>query len=107
MSTLLNHPKAVVRLSADELTAINTGARPYPIPPKKEYSYGTAGFRMRADAGLDHVMYTVGLLAAARSKKRNATIGIMITASHNPAPDNGVKLVDPLVSQRYWRLLRA
>lgn len=43
-------------------------------------------------------MFTVGLTAAARSKKRNATIGIMITASHNPAEDNGVKLVDPMVS---------
>lgn len=42
-------------------------------------------------------MYTVGLLAALRSKKRNSTIGIMITASHNPAEDNGVKLVDPMV----------
>lgn len=49
------------------------------------------------NAGLDHVIYTVGLIAAARSKKRNATIGIMITASHNPADDNGVKLVDPMV----------
>jgi phosphomannomutase len=48
--------------------------------------------------GLDHVMFTVGMIACLRSKKRNATIGIMVTASHNPAEDNGVKLVDPMVS---------
>lgn len=44
-------------------------------------------------------MFTVGLIAALRSKKRNATIGVMITASHNPAEDNGVKLVDPMVRE--------
>uniref|UniRef100_A0A8D0L3V9 Phosphoacetylglucosamine mutase n=1 Tax=Sphenodon punctatus TaxID=8508 RepID=A0A8D0L3V9_SPHPU len=57
--------------------------------------YGTAGFRTKAE-NLDHVMYRMGLLAVLRSKQTKSTIGVMVTASHNPEEDNGVKLVDPL-----------
>jgi phosphomannomutase len=32
---------------------------------------------------------------AARALKTQQVTGICITASHNPAPDNGVKLVEP------------
>jgi len=59
-----------------------------------KYDYGTAGFRYDHKL-LPPVLVRMGILAALRSASSNGDqVGIMITASHNPEVDNGVKLVD-------------
>lgn len=64
--------------------------------PEKYITYGTAGFRDDAKY-LPIVLYRVGRLAALRSRFLGGkTVGVMITASHNPPRDNGAKLIDPL-----------
>ncbi|CAD7960977.1 unnamed protein product [Amoebophrya sp. A25] len=56
--------------------------------------YGTAGFRSKAE-NLKACLFRMGLLAALRARQTGRATGVMITASHNPVQDNGVKLVDP------------
>lgn len=55
----------------------------HPKPAGLTLQYGTAGFRTKAEQ-LDHIMFRMGLLAVLRSKAVVSTIGIMVTASHNP-----------------------
>ncbi|XP_078445810.1 phosphoglucosamine mutase-like protein [Wolffia australiana] len=64
-------------------------------PPGKKITYGTAGFRADATI-LSSTVFRAGVLAVLRSLKNGgAAVGLMITASHNPVGDNGVKIADP------------
>lgn len=58
------------------------------------FTYGTAGFRSEGSI-LASTVFRAGILAALRSLKTGSTVGLMITASHNPVSDNGVKIADP------------
>mmetsp|Transcript_18369 Transcript_18369/g.32518 ORF Transcript_18369/g.32518 Transcript_18369/m.32518 type:complete len:565 (+) Transcript_18369:195-1889(+) len=69
-------------------------ATSYPRTPGFTYVYGTAGFRENHKV-LDAVCVRMGMLAALRTKSAGSGVGLMVTASHNPVEDNGLKAVDP------------
>ncbi|RWS28426.1 phosphoacetylglucosamine mutase-like protein [Leptotrombidium deliense] len=70
-------------------------AAKHPKSNKTNIPYGTAGFRYLA-VELDSVLFRMGALASLRSSfKKGSAIGLVVTASHNPEEDNGVKIIDP------------
>lgn len=55
--------------------------------------YGTAGFRSTAK-NLPSCVLRCAMLMALRSKLTESQVGFIITASHNPEEDNGLKLIN-------------
>lgn len=65
----------------------------HPKPQNLRLNYGTAGFRDVASV-LDSTVFRCGVMAGLRTHKCGKPVGLMITASHNPEQDNGVKMVE-------------
>ena len=70
-------------------------------------TYGTSGFRYPV-AVMQSMAYYIGQGICLLSHQHHKVIGIMITASHNPHTDNGVKLVQhdgSMISQEDERFM--
>ena len=90
---LITNPLSPVR---NIMKAIFDAFVKYPKPDPSVYipSYGTTGFKAHGSL-LHSTMFRCGVLMGVRAIITKKTVGVMVTASHNPEEDNGVKLIDP------------
>ena len=86
---------AALEQVAESLPELGAAFEELAPPEGVTLKYGTAGFRTKAEL-LDSTFLRMGALAAIRSRcLGGAAVGLMVTASHNAEPDNGIKMVDP------------
>ncbi|WIA14576.1 hypothetical protein OEZ85_003092 [Tetradesmus obliquus] len=76
-----------------DLAAVRVAAAAFPKPEAFKPSYGTAGFRAEASL-LPSTVFRCGMLIGLKARSCGQACGVMVTASHNPEQDNGLKLVE-------------
>ncbi|KAJ9459992.1 Phosphoacetylglucosamine mutase [Diplonema papillatum] len=84
------HAPTMMQLNEEALRA---GAEKWQNPAGVSFVYGTSGFRTVGDT-LPGVAFRMGILMACRAAYKGGPTGIVVSASHNPHQDNGMKLVD-------------
>ncbi|XP_053204220.1 phosphoacetylglucosamine mutase-like [Panonychus citri] len=77
--------------STEQFTSV---ASKYPKKYPEVFAYGTSGIRCLGHK-LDSTAFRLGIVAGLRSQiNKGKAVGLMITASHNPSDDNGIKCID-------------